>query len=91
MLRNKYLKNKTSLNWTAYKIQRNYCVKLLRQTKKSYFERLNPSVIIDNKKFWKSVKPFFSDKMVSTDNITLVEDNRIITNSFELLPDPYLH
>ena len=52
--------------------------------KKSYFEKLNPSVISDNKKFWKTVKSFFSDKMVSSDSITLVEDNNIITNSSKI-------
>ena len=45
----------------VYKKQRNYCVSLLRKTKKDFYENLNPSLIID-KTFWKEGKPFFSDK-----------------------------
>ena len=84
MLKNKYLKNRSSLNWEAFKIQRNYCIKLLRETKKSYFGCLKPSDISDNKKFWKTTKPFFSDKMISSDSITLVEECNIITDPSEI-------
>ena len=39
--RNKFLKDKSQASREYYKIQRNLCKKLLRKTKKSYFERLN--------------------------------------------------
>ena len=74
-LRNNYLKNKTEANAVAYKKQRNFCVYFLRKTKAAYFEKLHPSKICDNKKFWKS-----SEKCMSTDNITLVENNVILTD-----------
>ena len=38
----------------------------------------------DNKLFWKSVKPFFSDKGCSSSKITLVEENNIINNEEEI-------
>ena len=80
-LRNKFLKYKTSESRDAYKKQRNYCVTLLRETKISFYENLNPKFIIDNKKFWKQVKPFFSDKTPSTSKIILVDGGEIISDS----------
>ena len=50
--------------------------KLLRQTKAKYFSDINVKCISDNKKFWKTIKPFFSKKGLST-NIILVENNEI--------------
>ena len=41
--------------------KRNLCVTLLKETKKIFYENLNPILIRDNKKF-RQVKPFFSDK-----------------------------
>ena len=61
-LRNKCQKLKTIESRDAYKIQRNYCVSLLRKIKKNFYEHLNPSFISDNKKFWQQVKPFFQIK-----------------------------
>ena len=77
-LRNKYYKDKTDASALAYKKQRNKCVSLLRNAKKTYFGNLNPSVICDNKKFWKIVNPLFSEQAVSTNSITLIENNVII-------------
>ena len=58
-LKNKFLKLKTIETRNAYKKQRNYCVSLLRKIKKNFYEHLNPSLISDNKRIWKQVKPFF--------------------------------
>ena len=52
-LRNKFLKLKTNESRNAYKRQRNYCVSLLREVKKTFYENLNPNLISDNKTFWK--------------------------------------
>ena len=57
------------------KKQRNYCLSLLRKTKKAYFEKLNIKEIGDNKTFWKTVRPYFSDKDNKSSNITLVGNN----------------
>ena len=78
-LQNKYRKNRTKGNEVAYKKQRNLCVNLLKKVKTSYFENLKPSCICDNKKFWKTVKPLFSENTISTDNITLIENNNFVT------------
>ena len=78
MLENKLRKDNTDENLTAFKRQRNHCVKLLKEAKKSYFGQLKPSLITDNKKFWKSFKPLFSKKNISTDDIVLTEGNVLI-------------
>ena len=48
-LRNKYLKKRSETNRLAYAKQRNYCVSLLRKTKKDYYANLNEKDIADNK------------------------------------------
>ena len=62
-LRNKYLKEKSADSKAAYHNQINYCVNLLCKTKKKYFANINISSITKNKKFCKTVKQFFSDKI----------------------------
>ena len=74
-LKNRFNKNRTNENWTAFKKQRNFCVKLLRQNKRSYYNRLDPKVVSENKKFWKTVKPFFSNKIQGSASITLLEND----------------
>ena len=39
--KNRFNKCRTYENWCNYKTQRNYCVSLLRKTKKQYFKNLN--------------------------------------------------
>ena len=80
-LRNKFQKSSTIESRDAYKKQRNYCVSLLRATKKNYYDNLNINVIIDNKKFWKSVKPFFSEKCQINTKIILLDEEEIISDS----------
>ena len=77
-LKNNFNKKRSDENWDNYKKQRNFCVKLLRQTKEKYFNDINVKSISDNKKFWKTIKPFFSDKDLNTNNMMLVENNEIV-------------
>ena len=80
-LRNKFLRDKSEANIKAYKLQRNKCVSLLKKAKKSYYAKLNPSLVCDNKKFWKTVKPLFNDKVTCTSSITLIENDAIISDT----------
>ena len=86
-LESKYVKNKTSENLKSYKKQRNFCSKLYKKERKKY-ERLDLNNVTDNKKFWKTVKPFLSDKVTTFPQITLVENDEInsdeskVANSF---------
>ena len=79
--KNKYFKNKTVENWEKYRKHRNDCVKLTKKVKREYFQNLKITSINGNKTFWKTVKPFFSDKgnKDQKKNI-LVENGEIIRN-----------
>ena len=82
-LRNKYLKDKTEENRLLYTQQRNKCVSLLRKTKINYYGNLNVKEITDNKKFWKTVKPFLSDKSKTSDKIHFNENGELLNSESE--------
>ena len=80
-LRHKFLKSRSIEDRKAYNKQRNYCVSLIRKIKKDYYNNLDYKKIIDNKSFWKHVKPLLTKKNVRSSKITLVEDNSILENN----------
>ena len=51
--RNKYLRNKTDENKRTYTKQRNYCVSLLRKSKREYYSNLDIKNIATTKRFRK--------------------------------------
>ena len=82
---NKSSKLKAEKNRLAYAEQRNYCVKLLQQKKRQYFENLNLSSITGNKLFGKTVSPLFTEKNGSKNNeITLVESGQVLTDDVKI-------
>ena len=78
-LRNKFLQDKNEQSRIDYRKQRNLCVTLVPREKQQYFSSLNLNLIVDNKTFWKTVKQLFSDKISHKDIISLMEDEKIIT------------
>ena len=72
-LLNKYRKYNSAENLFAYKRQRNLCVK------KDFCNNLNVKRITDNRKFWQTIKPNFTDKTLRDERITLVEGDKVIT------------
>ena len=81
------LRNKMHLSpeyKAAYKRQKNYCNRLYKRERAKYYENLNLKNITDNRKFWKTVKPFFGDKGASTNKIVLVENDQIINDDKEV-------
>ena len=82
-LRNIFLQNKSEENKIRYTKQRNFCVSLLRKTKKRYYENLNGKSVVDNNLFWKTVKPLLSDKVMGKDHIHLVENDELIKTDLE--------
>ena len=62
-LRHKFLRSPTVEDRKPYNKQRNYCVSLIRKIKKDYYNDLDYKKIIDNKSFWKYVKPLFTEKV----------------------------
>ena len=78
-LENRYYRNKTANSKTAYKKQKNYVSRLYKKDREKYYTNLDNKHITDNKRFWFTMKPFFSDKGAGTSKITLVEDDKIIS------------
>ena len=56
----------------------------MRKEKKEYFANLNEKDIIDNKKFWQTVKPFLSEKLKSREKITLVEKEELVSSEYDV-------
>ena len=83
-LRNKYFKSGSEEDRQRFRKQRNLCVSLLRKTKRSYYSNLKEKNVIDNRKFWKTVKPMLSNKFVNNEKITLVYNEKITTNDKEI-------
>ena len=67
-----------------YNKQRNYCVNLLRKEKKKYYKNLDLKNITDNKQFWKTMKPLFTDNHKNNRKITLIDGEKIISNETEV-------
>ena len=82
-LRNKYLNNNNEENRKLCAQQRNYCVSLLRKTKKVYYENLDERKVFDNKLFWKTVKPSLSEKFNARERISLIENGEIVKTEKE--------
>ena len=82
-LRNNFLKNRTGENKTLYTKQRNYCVSRLKKSKKKYFANLDEKDILDNKLFWKTIKPALSDKVMARDRINLSEKVESVKTELE--------
>ena len=83
-LKNIYSKKRTDVNWANYKKQRNFCVTLLRRTKKEYFQNLNGKDLSDNKIFWKTIKPYFSNKGLNSNKMLLKEKGELVSDEKQL-------
>ena len=79
-LQTKYFKNKSQNDYLAFKKQRNFCSKLYKKERKNYYNSLDIKNITDNKQFWKTIKPFLSEKIRTTSKIKLKNQDKIISN-----------
>ena len=79
-LASKYRRSPTDENLNAWKKHKNYCSNLYKKERKNYYESLDMNNLTDNKKFWDTIKPIFSNKAKGSSNITLVEDKKLITS-----------
>ena len=73
-----YYKNKLEKSFKAYKKQKNFCSRLYKKERKRFFNSLNPSFVTDNKLFWKTIKPFFSNKGNYGSQIKLIEKDEVL-------------
>ena len=51
---------------------------LLRKSKEAYYSNPDEKKVTDNKTFWKAIKPFLSDKIVSREKLTLIEEYEFV-------------
>ena len=58
-------------------------VSLLRKTKKTYYKNLHEKFVVDNKLFWKALKPLLSDYVAGRDEIHLIENNELVKTDIE--------
>ena len=72
-LRKKFLNTKSDIDRNAYNKQRNLCVSSIRREKKNFFNNISTRDITDNKTFWKTVKPLFTDKIQRKSKTALIE------------------
>ena len=79
-LTTKYRANPTNENKKAYKKQKNFCNRLYKKERKKYYDNIDLKDIIDNRKFWKTVKPFLSNKTKNSQKICLKEKDETITD-----------
>ena len=57
---------------------------LCRKEKKQYYNNLDINKVIDNKQFWKTIKPAFSEKSTKSDKITLIENAEILSEDTQI-------
>ena len=69
-LLNKYKKDNSAGNLFSYKGQRNLCVKLLRKSRKDFY---------NNRKSWQTVKLNFTGKTLKDQKIKLVDGDKLTT------------
>ena len=83
-LLNKFRKENPFINKLAYKRQRTFCTKLIKKTKRNFYYNLNVNKITDNKSFWKTVKPSFTEKTLKDEKIVLVENDTTFSKENEV-------
>ena len=67
-----------------YKEQKNLVVELNTQAKRQYFMSMQSKKIDNDKKFWNTVKPLFSNKNPMKEKITMIEDGRVLSNDVKV-------
>ena len=82
-LENKYISNSTVENRNKYKKHKNFCSKLYKKERKNFYSQLDIKNITDNKLFWKTMKPFLSEKCTYASKISLVHNDNVISDDQE--------
>ena len=83
-LENKYKKLRTVESRDAYRRQRNYCSRLYKRERKTFYKKADIKSYVDTRKFWELNKPFFLDKGMTNNKITLIENDKIISDNSEI-------
>ena len=82
---NKFKKENPFINELAYKKrQPNFCTTLIKKTKRNFCNNLNVNKITDNKSFWKTVKPSFTEETLKGEKTVLFENDTIFLEENEV-------
>ena len=57
----------------------------MKDQKGVLYNNLNVKRITENKPFWKTVKPSFTDRTLKDDRITLLENNKVVSHESKLV------
>ena len=57
---------------------------MIRKAKKDFYDNLNVRNITNNKGFWKIVKSFFSNKAGVNGKVTLIEEDKVVSEDNEV-------
>ena len=83
-LESKYYRDSTVENGNKYEKQKSFCSKLYKKEKKKFYSNLDIKNVTDNRLFWKTMKPFLSDKCTHTPKISLFHEGNVIFDDLEL-------
>ena len=61
------------------------CEAIMKDQKGVLYNNLNVKRITENKPFWKTVKPSFTDRTLKDDRITLLENNKVVSHESKLV------
>ena len=78
-LRNKFLNRRSLTDENVYNKQIN-----TRLKKRQLYSNLNVNNAVDGKKFWKTIKTFFSDKSSNSEKISSIEKDRVIIDDSKI-------
>ena len=59
-------------------LQRNYSSHLLKESKTRHFNNLHVKDVTEDKRFWETIKPLFTEKTKNSYNIILTENYQTI-------------
>ena len=79
-LQNRYYRDRLPESLKAFKKQRNFTNRLLKKEKRKYFVNIDLKNYTDNRKFWCTVKPLFSNCNGGSQYNTLIEKGEIISD-----------
>ena len=83
-LLNNFRNKNLLINELAYKRQSNFCSTLIKETKRNFYNNLNVNKITDNKSFWKTIKPSFTEKTLKDKKIVPVENDTTFSEEMKL-------
>ena len=74
----------TDHSFRNYKKQKGHCSRLYKKERKSFFDKLNISFMLDNIIFKKTVKRFLSNKGSNQANIKLAGGDKLLQHDTEV-------